>query len=303
MAYSGEMQWRTRAGDEIAARLGEPLTKDLTAQALRTALDPDGLVDPVGAGGRRHAALRGAPARAGRRRPGDRHRPGLRPRLRQAAAARSPARRRPSCSPTRRPASKKIADVHRRRRALDGRGPDGLRGRRRAAARGRRLRHHDLDAAVLRPGRRPLRARPEPRRDRVGVPAVGADAARLRLRDGGRSATTCSAAGSTTRATSSPPRTSCSPRPTPARAPPTSWSCRSRRSAREARFDRVLFDGGEFGHAGEVHVGSEEEMDFLGIPGLLEPDQMRELLQPAAERARREAEARGPPASRTRSPR
>ena len=49
MAYSGEMQWRTRAGDEIAARLGEPLTKDLTAQALRTALDPHGLVDPVGA--------------------------------------------------------------------------------------------------------------------------------------------------------------------------------------------------------------------------------------------------------------
>ena len=42
MAYSGEMQWRTRAGDEIAARLGEPLTKDLTAQALRTALDPTG---------------------------------------------------------------------------------------------------------------------------------------------------------------------------------------------------------------------------------------------------------------------
>jgi len=27
-----------------------------------------------------------------------------------------------------------------------------------------------------------------------------------------------------------------------------------------------------------VHVGSEEEMDFLGIPGLLEPDQMRQLL-------------------------
>ena len=42
MAYSGDMQWRTRAGDEVAARLGEPLTKDLTAQALRTALDPGG---------------------------------------------------------------------------------------------------------------------------------------------------------------------------------------------------------------------------------------------------------------------
>jgi hypothetical protein len=46
----------------------------------------------------------------------------------------------------------------------------------------------------------------------------------------------------------------------------------------EARFDRVLYDGGEFGHAGEVHVGSDEEMDFLGIPGLLEPDQVRTLL-------------------------
>src|ERR1700712_2258518 len=42
LAYSGEMQWRTSAGDEVAARLGEPLTKDLTAQALRTALDPEG---------------------------------------------------------------------------------------------------------------------------------------------------------------------------------------------------------------------------------------------------------------------
>ena len=42
LAYSGEMAWRTRAGDEVAARLGEPLTKDLAAHALRTALDPDG---------------------------------------------------------------------------------------------------------------------------------------------------------------------------------------------------------------------------------------------------------------------
>ncbi len=42
MAYSGQMHWRTRAGDEVAARLGEPLTKDAMAQALRTALDPQG---------------------------------------------------------------------------------------------------------------------------------------------------------------------------------------------------------------------------------------------------------------------
>lgn len=42
LAYSGEMHWRTSAGDEVAARLGQPLTRDLAAQALRTALDPKG---------------------------------------------------------------------------------------------------------------------------------------------------------------------------------------------------------------------------------------------------------------------
>ncbi|ALC98795.1 hypothetical protein AM609_03580 [Actinomyces sp. oral taxon 414] len=42
LSYSGQMRWRTRTGEEIAARLGEPLTKDMQAQAWRTALDPDG---------------------------------------------------------------------------------------------------------------------------------------------------------------------------------------------------------------------------------------------------------------------
>ncbi len=42
MAYGGGMRWRTKAGDELAAGLGEPLTKDITAQAWRTALDPSG---------------------------------------------------------------------------------------------------------------------------------------------------------------------------------------------------------------------------------------------------------------------
>ncbi|MEU8613855.1 DEAD/DEAH box helicase [Actinoplanes sp. NPDC048791] len=42
MAYSGETRWRTNAGDELAARLGEPMTKDLVAQAWRTALDHRG---------------------------------------------------------------------------------------------------------------------------------------------------------------------------------------------------------------------------------------------------------------------
>ncbi len=69
----------------------------------------------------------------------------------------------------------------------------------------------------------------------------------------------------------------------------------------QATFDRVLYDGGEFGHSGEVHVGSEEEMDFLGIPGLLEPDQVRDLLRTRqSERAaKQKATAAGAPRADT----
>ncbi|WP_043994083.1 DEAD/DEAH box helicase [Leifsonia xyli] len=42
MVYAGQMRWRTKAGDEMEARLGEGNTKDITAQAWRTALDPRG---------------------------------------------------------------------------------------------------------------------------------------------------------------------------------------------------------------------------------------------------------------------
>ncbi len=40
--YSGTMQWRTNAGEEFEANLGQDDTKDVTAQAWRTALDPGG---------------------------------------------------------------------------------------------------------------------------------------------------------------------------------------------------------------------------------------------------------------------
>lgn len=42
LSYSGNMRWRTKAGDEVAARLGEPMTKDAIGQAWRTALSPTG---------------------------------------------------------------------------------------------------------------------------------------------------------------------------------------------------------------------------------------------------------------------
>ncbi len=42
LAYSGEAQWRDSAGEEYTARLGEPLSAEQTARAWRTALDPAG---------------------------------------------------------------------------------------------------------------------------------------------------------------------------------------------------------------------------------------------------------------------
>jgi superfamily II DNA or RNA helicase len=58
----------------------------------------------------------------------------------------------------------------------------------------------------------------------------------------------------------------------------------------DANFDRVLYEGTEFGFA--AAAGSDEEQDFLGIPGILEPDQVRELLQARQARQSRRAAAR-----------
>jgi superfamily II DNA or RNA helicase len=42
LVYAGQMRWRTKTGDEMEAELGQDNTKDITAQAWRTALDPEG---------------------------------------------------------------------------------------------------------------------------------------------------------------------------------------------------------------------------------------------------------------------
>lgn len=43
MVYAGRMQWQTSTGEVMDARLGEGNTKSITAQAWRTALDPHGV--------------------------------------------------------------------------------------------------------------------------------------------------------------------------------------------------------------------------------------------------------------------
>ena len=64
-----------------------------------------------------------------------------------------------------------------------------------------------------------------------------------------------------------------------------------------AHFDRVLFDGKEFGQL--AVPGTPEEEEFLGLPGLLEPEHVHDLLmqrqarQSRHRRAREEKESAG----------
>ena len=54
----------------------------------------------------------------------------------------------------------------------------------------------------------------------------------------------------------------------------------------EAEFDHALYDRHAFGTT--AMPGTDEELDFIGLPGILEPDQVRELLrQRQARQARR----------------
>jgi superfamily II DNA or RNA helicase len=277
LAYSGEMTWRTRAGDEIAARLGEPLTKDLTSQALRTALDPTGSWIPsvLEAADRRLSEVRRHVPDAG----------GLVIATDQdsARAYAKVLRRISGEAPVvvlsdEKAASKKIAQF--------------------ATSEARwmvavRMVSEGVDVPRLAVGvyatttstplffaqavGRFVRARSRGETASVFVPSVPAllgFASELEVeRDHvlGRRITDeddLFAAEKELLAKAEAGDTAVGDEGLPFEA-----------LGSEARFDRVLYDGGEFGHAGEVHVGSEEEMDFLGIPGLLEPGQMRELLQ------------------------
>lgn len=70
----------------------------------------------------------------------------------------------------------------------------------------------------------------------------------------------------------------------------------------DAELDQVIFDGSSFGTA--TPAGSDEEADYLGIPGLLDASQMRDLLRRRQDEqlTKRTAEAAvsgGPPPSRT----
>jgi superfamily II DNA or RNA helicase len=292
MAYSGQMTWRTRAGDEIAAHLGEPLTKDLTQQALRTALDPKGSWMP--------AVLEAADKRLSEVR---RHVPDagalvIATDQDSARAYAKTLKQITGTSPTvvlsdEKDASKKISAFS----ASDDRWmvavrmvSEGVDVPRLAVgvyatttstplffaqAIGRfvRARTRGETASVFLPSVPNLlgfASEMEVARDHVLGKKINDDGDIFAAEDA------LMAQANATEAASSDE----------AMGP---WEA----LGSEARFDRVLFDGGEFGHAGEVHVGSDEEMDFLGIPGLLEPDQMRQLLQQRQSDRAKQQQARG----------
>jgi hypothetical protein len=64
----------------------------------------------------------------------------------------------------------------------------------------------------------------------------------------------------------------------------------------DAELDQVIFDGASFGTA--AFAGTDEEQDYLGLPGLLEPDQVRALLR---QRQDRQLGDKGAPVAEARS--
>ncbi|HET7385208.1 MAG TPA: DEAD/DEAH box helicase [Nocardioidaceae bacterium] len=285
LAYSGQLRWRTRAGDEVAARLGEPLTKDLTAQALRTALDPQGSWMPAvlaAADKRLTEVRRHVPDAGGLVIAGDQDSARA-----YAALLREITGVKPVVVVSDEKASSKriaaFADGEDRWMVAVRMVSEGVDVPRlavgvyatttatplffaQAVGRFVRARRRGETASVFLPSVPSLlthAAEMEVQRDHVlGRPVTDEQdiwAAEEELLARAQQAEAASEEQAPFRALDS-----------------------------QASFDRVVYDGGEFGHAGDVNVGSEEEMDFLGIPGLLEPEQVRDLLhRRQAERARR----------------
>jgi superfamily II DNA or RNA helicase len=287
LAYSGEMQWRTRAGDEVAARLGEPLTKDLHAQALRTALDPEGSWVPavLAAADRRLSEVRRhVPDAGGLVIAGDQESARAYAALLQRVSGESAT----VVLSDEKAASRKIATFT----EGDSRWMVAV-----------RMVSEGVDVPRLAVGvyatttatplffaqavGRFVRARKRGETASVFVPSVPSlltFAAEMEVeRDHalGRRVTD--------EADLFAAEQDLLARAEAGDAEPGDEALPFEALGSSATFDHVLYDGAAFGHEGEVHVGSDEEMDFLGIPGLLEPEQVRQLLS-TRQRARRREE-------------
>ena len=301
LAYAGQMRWRTRAGDELAATLGEPLTNDLTSQAWRTALDAGGEWMP--------AVLRAADKRLTEVR---RHIPdaGAMVIATDQTAARAYARLLRELTGTAptvvlsddKGASKRIAQfsesedrwlvavrmvsegVDIPRLAVGVYATNASTPLFFAQAIGRfvRARRRGEIASVFLPTVAPLlkhAAELELTRDHIlGKPATAEDADLFGPEDDLLAAANREQDGADSLL--------------------GEWQALES----EANFDRVMFGGAEFGLP--AAPGSREEQDYLGLPGLLDADQVATVLRKrqadqlkaAARRARREGTVVPPPA-------
>ena len=270
MAYSGDLHWRTSAGDEVAARLGEPTTKDLASQALRTALDPQGSwIPPVlRAADTRLTEIRGP--HAGRGRAGDRLGPDQRPRVR--GPLRAVTGRKPVLVLSRRsagePQDHAFTDSDDRWMVAVRMVSEGVDVPRlavgvyatstatplffaQAVGRFVRARRRGETASVFVPSVPNLllyASELERERDHALRPPGDPDEAEALLVAAER-----------------------------VESEPDEPAGQFTALGSEADFDRVVFDGGEFGLTAQS--GSSEEQDYLGLPGLLEPDQVKDLLR------------------------
>ncbi len=277
LSYSGQMRWRTRAGDEVSATLGEPLTKDLTAAAWRTALDPHGNWIPqvLAAADRRLTEVRrGVPDAGGLVIATDQS---------SARAYAAQLRRITGEAPTvvlsdEAGASDRIAAF--------------------AASEDRwmvavRMVSEGVDVPRLAVGvyatstatplffaqavGRFVRARRRGETASVFLPSVPLLlqlAGEMELeRDHALDRARAAADGGDLFATEDALLAEANRARKEAGVDETTFEA----LAAEATFDRVLFDGGEFG--AQAEVGSEDEADYLGLPGLLDPDQVATLLR------------------------
>jgi superfamily II DNA or RNA helicase len=276
MSYSGEMRWRTKAGDEVAARLGEPLTKDLTAQALRTALDPTGewMGAVLAAADKRLTEVRRhMPDAGGLVISGDQN---------SARAYAKTLREITGQAPTvvlsdEKAASKKIAkfsDDDSRWMVAVRMVSEGVDVPRlavgvyatptstplffaQAVGRFVRARKRGETASVFVPSVTRLlsfAAEMEVERDHVlGRKNNNEDGDIFALED------------------------DLLKKANEAEGASDELDAKFEALGSDASFDRVVFDGGDYGTGGDQ--ASDEELDFLGLPGLLEPDQVRDLLR------------------------
>ncbi len=278
LAYSGEMQWRTRAGDEVTASLGEPLTKDMTAHALRTALDPSGSWMPsvlAAADKRLSEVRRHVPDAGGLVIASDQDSARAYAKLLRAITGEAAT----VVLSDEKAASKKISeftDNDKRWMVAVRMVSEGVDVPRlavgvwatttstplffaQAVGRFVRARTRGEIASVFLPSVPNLltyASELEVERDHVLGRKVNDDGDIFAAENDLLAQAEAGDAASDDLVS------------TPFEA-----------LGSEARFDHALYDGAQFGHEGEVLSGSDEEMDFLGIPGLLEPGQMRELLQ------------------------